>query len=113
MGKQVLQCVDGGMHHGKFMSFALAKIERYGYIDCMAYGTLQDATVFDKGEVLKKHLRSATRSKRFAIVDVDVYANDERTKLLNALSANSPYGEDTFLPEFDCTIKEIRNGYHM
>lgn len=109
MAKQVLQCVDGGRHHGKFMSFCLSKIERYGYIDTMTYGSLSEATVFNKGEVLKKHLRSATRSKRFAIVDVNIFLTDERTKLLNALSANSPYGEDTFLPDFDCTIKELRD----
>lgn len=30
--------------------------------------------------------------------------------LLNMLAANSPYGEDTFLPEFECTIKELRDG---
>lgn len=52
--------------------FCLSKIERYGYIDTMSYGGLQEATAFDKGQVLKKHLRSATRSKRFALVEVKI-----------------------------------------
>lgn len=35
-------------------------------------------------------------------------SNDKFNKLLNVMIKNSPYGEETFLPDFDCTIRELK-----